>query len=140
MARDPGRGIILSPKYGANPAIPRCWFCLEDKNEIILAGRMKGDMEAPRGAVWDKSPCDKCAEWMRQGIILIGVKDNQPKSDNPERSGHFIVIREDAIRRAPIDPAMIELVCERRVAFMEVRALVHFGVITEEEAEEEVAS
>ncbi len=48
--------ITLSERYGVNPAIPVCYFCNEEKAEIILAGRLPQDREAPRHAVWDKKP------------------------------------------------------------------------------------
>ena len=55
--------IRLSEKHGVNPAIPLCFFCLKPKNEIIIAGKMRGeysDREAPQHAVWDMRPCDEC--------------------------------------------------------------------------------
>lgn len=39
--------IRLSPKHGLNPSISVCFFCGEDKNEIILPGKLEGDAEAP---------------------------------------------------------------------------------------------
>lgn len=68
--------IRLHPEHGLNPAIPRCYFCGEDKNELILPGAAcKG--EAPRNAVWDMSPCQTCKAQMDVGIMLIGVKDGE---------------------------------------------------------------
>ncbi len=69
--------ITISEKHGINPAIPKCFYCLQDKNEIILAGKLRGDAEAPRNAVWDLSPCSDCQDLMAQGIILISVKDGE---------------------------------------------------------------
>ena len=43
-------GIRLSPKHGVNPAVPLCFLCGQAKNEIVLAGRLPGDVEAPRAA------------------------------------------------------------------------------------------
>lgn len=68
--------IRLSPKYGLNPAIPVCFYCNEAKNEILLPGRMKDDMEAPHNVVWDRRPCDKCEDLMKQGVILVSVRDD----------------------------------------------------------------
>lgn len=68
--------IRLSPKYGVNPAIPLCFYCNEPKNEILLPGRMKDDAQAPQNVVWDRSPCDKCLGYMKQGVILISARDN----------------------------------------------------------------
>jgi hypothetical protein len=118
------KGIKLSPKYGVNPAIPKCFYCLEDKNEVILAGRMKAkgggdaDMEAPRGAVWDNEPCDKCKEYMKQGIILISVKDKDEGKPNPYRTGGWIVVKEDWIRRTIQTPEERQKFLDRRFAFV----------------------
>jgi hypothetical protein len=112
--------ISLSPTYGVNPAIPKCFFCLEDKNEIILPGWLPGDIEAPRGAVWDRRPCDKCAEYMERGVILISVRNGETgKGDNPYRTGGWAVIKEDAIRRALTDQKLAEQIIRQRVAFIE---------------------
>ena len=45
--------IKLSEKYGMNPTIPVCFFCQEEKNEIALLGKLKGDAEAPKIAIID---------------------------------------------------------------------------------------
>ena len=110
--------IRLSPKHGLNPAIPVCFFCGEDKNEIILAGRLSKDAEAPRKAVWDKQPCDKCKSYMKQGIILIEVSD----TDQDYRMGGFAVVKENAIRELFTPPSLAEDVCKRRVAFVATSA------------------
>jgi hypothetical protein len=88
--------ILLSPKHGINPAIPVCFFCLEDKNEVILPGKMKDDMEAPRGMVWNMEPCERCADLMKEGIMLASVRDGE-SGDNPYRTGGMVVIDEDAM-------------------------------------------
>lgn len=88
----------LSPKHGVNPTIPHCFLCGEAKNEIILAGHLKGDAEAPKNMVWDKEPCDKCKEHMEMGIILISVRNGE-SGENPYRTGGWIVLKEEAFRR-----------------------------------------
>ena len=42
------KSIRLSKEHGVNPAIPICYFCGEEKNEIVLAGRLPQDVEAPK--------------------------------------------------------------------------------------------
>lgn len=108
-------GIILSEKYGVNPAIPICFICGKEKNEIILPGRLRGDREAPKHAVWDKNPCDECLGYMKQGIILISVKDGE-KGDNPYRTGGWVVIKEEAAKRIFDDTSRIH---ETRIGFVE---------------------
>lgn len=40
----------------AGYACPKCFFCDEDKNEVLLLGYLKGDVEAPRGVVFNMEP------------------------------------------------------------------------------------
>jgi len=115
--------IQLSAKHGVNPAIPKCFFCLKDKNELLLCGRLPKDQEAPRNMIWDMEPCDECKGYMEQGIIVISVKDGEgaameaakaehdrsqeftparkmkPFIPNPYRTGGWWVMREEAIGR-----------------------------------------
>jgi hypothetical protein len=110
--------IPLSPKHGVNPAIPLCFFCNKPKNEIVLPGRLPGDEEAPRNTVWDMRPCDECAGYMKQGIILISCRDGESLGNNPYRTGGWVVIKEDAIRRM-IDPgALLDSILQNRFAFV----------------------
>lgn len=90
--------IQLSKEHGLNPSVMLCFFCHEPKG-INLLGRLspKGrerafgheasklasyndvddDAAAPRQAVYDREPCDKCKEYMQLGIILISVRDGE---------------------------------------------------------------
>lgn len=36
MSKRKNSGTKLSPKYGVNPTIPVCFWCGEDKNEVII--------------------------------------------------------------------------------------------------------
>lgn len=117
--------IQLSPKPGLNPAIPMCYFCGKAKQEIILAGRLsRDDMEAPRAAVWDKSPCDECRDWMTKGVILISVRDN----DQDYRTGGWVVIKDDALRRLMSDSDMLETILKCRHAFVSDTVWAAFGL------------
>ena len=116
--------IQLSKKYGVNPSIPVCYFCNQEKNELILAGRMKEDAEAPRKAVWNMIPCDKCKEFMKQGIILISVKDGEG-GRNPYRTGGWVVVKEEAAKRMFGETNRI---LETRVGFLEDTAWDTIGL------------
>ena len=70
-------GIRISPKHGVNPSMSRCYFCDGEKNELILTGMLPGDAEAPREAVWNTEPCDQCKEYMKQGVIIISIRDGE---------------------------------------------------------------
>lgn len=63
----------------------------------------------------DKSPCDKCKGYMQQGIILIGVRDGE-QGDNPYRTGHFCVLKEEAVQRIFKD---CDGILKSRVAFVD---------------------
>lgn len=109
------RGIRLSPKHGINPAVPLCYFCQEPKQEIILAGRLRGDAEAPKAAVWDDQPCGTCREHMRQGVVLISVRDGE-FGPNPHRTGGWVVVKDEAIQRWFVDASRVLV---KRAAFVD---------------------
>ena len=108
--------IRLSPKHGVNPAIPKCFVCGEDKNEILLVGLMRGDREAPKSAAWNTEPCDQCLEHMKTGVILISVRDGEEES-NPYRTGGWAVVRDEAITRM-VSAVQCDQILEKRMAFV----------------------
>lgn len=97
--------ITLSPKYGLNSSINVCFFCGEDKNELIIPGRLKGDAEAPQRAIYDYEPCEKCKEKMKKGIVMIGVTEIQPEDERPEiqeglyPTGRWCLVTRNYIKR-----------------------------------------
>lgn len=109
--------LLLSTKYGVNPAIPLCFFCNKPKNEVILAGRLKGDVEAPRAAVWDQRPCAECKGFMERGVILISIKNGE-SGDNPYRTGGWCVVTEDFVRRLVTSEFLCDEILRQRVAFV----------------------
>lgn len=123
------KSIQLSEKFGVNPAIPRCFYCGEDKNLLLLVGALPGDVEAPRGAVWDKEPCDKCRGYMEQGVILISVDESKTADrENPWRTGGWVVIKEEAVRRMISQPELADSICKKRVAFVPDDAWERLGL------------
>lgn len=130
--------IKLSPKYGVNPAIPKCFFCWKDKNMIILAGHIQekgpngrpipgSDLEAPHGKVWDMEPCDECADYMKQGVILLSVKEEE-RTDNPHRTGGFAVVTDEAITRWLGETETAKAVLQKRVLFVPDEAWDKLGL------------
>ena len=113
----PSDKIKLSPKHGINPAIPKCFYCGGDKNLILLVGKLPGDVEAPRNAVWDTEPCDKCAEYMTKGVIMISVKDEDTGKDNPYRTGGWVVVTDEFLRRLLADAALAEDIIKKRFSY-----------------------
>jgi len=90
--------IILSKKHGVNPTIPVCYYCGKEKNEVALLGKLPGDAKADSKTVVDMSPCDDCAELMKKGVMLIGVRDGE-KGPNPYRTGSVMVVSQEAAER-----------------------------------------
>lgn len=119
------KSLKLSKKHGLNPSLGICFYCGESSGEIVLAGRLPGDAEAPRSACWSMNPCPKCAEYMKQGIILISVRDNDepkegrpiPKDYQPYRTGGWVVVKEHFITMYLRGEAA-QLILEKRYAYV----------------------
>jgi len=91
--------IRLHRKHGLAPTIPICFFCGKEKNEVALLGAAwKGEEEPPMNMCIDHNPCDECAEYMKQGIILVSVRNGSDHKD-PHRTGGWAVIKEEAFVR-----------------------------------------
>ena len=142
--------IKLSEKHGLNPTIMKCFYCGGDAGIMLTGkdgekmaeklGRKDGQMPMHVGIVNDE-PCSECAEYMKQGIIIIGTKDgHDPNEVGPLecRSGHFAVVREEPIRRLlEKDQEMLESVLKDRFMFMEERSMRALGIISDKESEDE---
>ncbi len=96
--------IRLHKKYGLNPAIPKCFVCGKDKNKILLLGAGCKE-EAPKNQCFDKEPCDKCQEYMKNGTILISVRDGEDNVNNPYRTGGWCVVKNEAMKKIVNDYA-----------------------------------
>lgn len=84
-------------------ALTRCFFCGEPDKILLCSpfnarGEPATDMDKLNGKVIDMEPCPKCADLMKQGIMLLTVRDGE-KQDNPFRTGRVFVVREDAMKR-----------------------------------------
>jgi len=132
-------------------ALTKCYYCLEsDKILLAIKYNSKGeplkDLAPLHGCVVDMEPCSKCADWMKKGIILIGIDGS--KSDpgwhippvsktegwmpTPHRTGHFVVITEEAIKRAFKGERELQFAMTNRFMFIEHEAMVLTGLIKEE--------
>lgn len=121
--------IRVSEKHGVNPTIPLCFYCGNEKNEVLLLGRLPEDKEAPRNMVFDYEPCDECKSFMEQGIILISVDSALTKDrTNPYRTGGWWVVTEEAVRRI-FDKKVVDQICTRRFAFVEDSACSVIGLV-----------
>ncbi len=100
-----------------------CFVCGEVKH-LLLDRRLKNSL--PREACYDKEPCDKCKEHMKQGIIFISVLKGAA-GDNPYRTGRFFVVKEEAVKRMPIQEDLKVSILKSRISFVEDEVLDNLG-------------
>ena len=63
---------------------------------------------------------------MRQGIILISVKDGETDENNPYRTGNFVCVKEEFLRRV-VQPAD-HPIFKSRMAFIEDSVWKKLGI------------
>lgn len=104
--------IRLSPKYGVNPSITKCFWCGEDMG-IALFGRISGvqngrllhDVEAPKYAFGGYEPCEKCKSNFALGVLLMEAANEPTFDGQPEMqegvypTGRCVVIKPEAAKR-----------------------------------------
>lgn len=113
-------GIYLSPKHGVNPSVEQCFSCMKDVG-VVLFGQIRGsgDAEAPRRVCLDTEPCNECKGYMKRGVILVSVDESKTEDEkNPYRSGGWIVIKVEAIKRLPFPEEIIKDILDKRIAFI----------------------
>lgn len=127
-------GIRLSEKHGLNPSLDQCFVCMKDVG-VALFGKMKGDAEAPRRVCTTKEPCDECKKLMELGIILISVdeKKSEGNMSNPWRTGGWVVIKEEAVRRIFEGAPILDQILDKRMAFISDEAWDKIGLPRGEE-------
>ena len=79
--------IRLSEKHGVNPSMEICFFCNEAKG-IVLFGKLRNDIEAPREVLINYEPCDKCKEKFKDGVIVVAVTTEQQHKNQPSITTH----------------------------------------------------
>ena len=108
--------------------MPVCYLCGEEKGEILLMGKLRGDAEAPRRAVFDYEPCDKCKGHMKQGVIFISCLDGtEDKGPEAYRTGGFWVIKPEALGFIQPDE-LRESILKSRVCFIPDSAAREMGL------------
>ena len=99
--------ITLSPKHGVNPSILHCECCGKEYG-IGLAGRLKGDAEAPKDVIYGF--CDDCQKVIDQGgVMIIEVADGEGEKNpkNPYRTGRIVGCSKQYKERNKITTPMI---------------------------------
>lgn len=126
--------IHLHAKHGLNPGMLDCFVCNKPKG-IVFHGaighskqeslkkagiHVPPDGEAPRHLCMDYEPCPECAEYMKQGVILISVREPGPKDDpkNPYRTGGWVVVKDEAISRLVQPQELADDILKKRMAFV----------------------
>jgi len=113
-------------------ALTKCFYCGEDYkiliNKFPKNKKSIKAIKAAHGKVVDTEPCQKCAEHMKQGIIIIAVDKNKTTNPkNPYRTGGWFVVKENLIRNIVKNKDTVKSVIKRRVAFIEDKALREVG-------------
>lgn len=141
-----GNSIKLSPNHGLNPTIPVCFWCGQQKNEVALLGKLKGDAEAPMHVVLDYEPCDSCREVFKKGIHVVGVTEVAPREGmlpiqgkdgvNLYPTGSFFVATEQWATSF-FDDSMLETILAKKKVLMDdslVRSMIaQFEALKEDE-------
>jgi hypothetical protein len=104
-----------------------CFVCGEVKH-LLLDRRLKNSL--PQNAVYDKEPCDKCKKIMEQGVLFIGVRNNETDKENPYRTGQIIGLKDKAVKNIIQEPLLSE-VLKKRICFVEEDVLKRIGLINE---------
>lgn len=132
-------------KYAASDlsyvGLDRCFFCNEG-NEIVLDKRFHKTIPDDCGVI-SMHPCSKCKDLMKQGIIVITVRDgeealvqdalrehqkrhvtdddNRPFIPNPYRTGGWFVIRDHVFEVGQLvnNEEISKLILRRRWTFLE---------------------
>lgn len=110
--------IRLSPKHGLNPSAMQCFYCGDDIG-VAVPGLLKGDRKAPRKAVWDMTPCDKCTAVMKIGVIFCEIDNDLTKDrDNPYRTGRLIALSEEGVRHLIGNQEKLEQLLKQRFCWI----------------------
>lgn len=128
-------------------ALTKCFFCNGDHQILmnsLLTPRHAANVKQAHGMVIDMSPCNKCEEMMKMGVILITIdpakstkdwnkppRGTEPKDNwmpNPYRTGGWFVVRDEFVRRV-FEPAEIaDYAIKHRWMFIEDEAARMMGL------------
>lgn len=118
-----GGSITLHPEHGVNPSLMLCFWCGEASG-VALLGRNKGK-QAPRQAVFDYEPCQKCKDLWATGIALIEVQ-RTPVADNQRAmqegvypTGSYLVVTREWVEHSINPPSLRDAVLRAGRCYME---------------------
>ena len=101
-----------------------CYFCNEP-SEVLLDRRLKKTLPRNIG-VMNMRPCTKCEDLMKQGILLISIK-NDTQGPNPYRTGGWVIIKQEAVERM-FNGDFLKFALEHRFMFINDEAWDAMGL------------
>jgi hypothetical protein len=129
-----------------NAAVTKCYFCGESYEVVIntlLTAKAAREVEELNGKVIDMNPCNKCEEYMKQGIMLITFDPaksdpewNKSSMPNPYRTGGFFVVTESAFKRIFHPKKLVDYGLKARWLFIEHEAAVQLGLFASAEVKD----
>lgn len=95
-----------------------CFVCGQESG-IIMDKRMRKTL--PKKSCIDKEPCNDCKKIMEKWVIFISVDPNRSDDmTNPYRTGGWVAIKDEAVKRIGIQPAELEeQILKMRVTFID---------------------
>lgn len=100
--------LRLSKKHGVNPSMGVCPICLKDNHEILLLGKLPGDVEAPMRV--PSNICDECKSKIEEGFYpLVVIKDIPERMvknglismEDAKREGHILFVKKESMSNVP---------------------------------------
>ena len=132
--------VLLHKEHGLNPTVNVCFFCNEDKGEVVLLGRAYRG-KAPMRMVTDYVPCDSCQEKFSQGVLFIEVtrspntpdqpplyKSREPYQSVPYPTGRHWVVTLEAARRIVGESDTGDNIIEKRKALIDPESAEQIGL------------
>jgi len=135
-------GIEINEEFGVNPTMSMCFFCGEEKGELVLFGAegfkklnektgIYESAQAPMKMVVDATPCQKCQEKWSIGITFLEMTEieviSEMKRGKPTKfekqmvpTGRLSVITEEAAIHMLSKSEEKDEVLKRRIALMTV--------------------
>jgi hypothetical protein len=99
----------------------QCYFCGENVG-VLLDKRLRKTLPRMVGVI-DMAPCDKCKDYMKQGILFISIKNDTTADQmkgpipNPYRTGDWAVIKEEAVKNA-LEGSFLDFALKNRFMFI----------------------
>lgn len=106
-----------------------CPVCGKEQPTLVVDKKFRktlpANIDKPIGYL--DEPCTECKDYMNKGIIIISVDvDKTTEPDNPFRTGHILVVKEELFNEIP----------DKRAIYMDYRELLEVGLLSIEAVKE----